>query len=669
MSKEAIDERMSKCLASSPTKLRDFKVPEGIKPWHISREKSGKVWISNFLGDIVQTEDQGTQDIGYWRAQSVYSSPASGDVLVGLSDGKEAKLTRCSKAGKKILDIQKDDIGRELYKTPRYITENINGDICASDFYKHAVVVVKKSGRHRFSYTRQEPPGSLLPTGIATDSLGHILVCNARLQCNDVHLLDVDGNFLSLLITTQDGVSAPRRLCVDCNDNLYVGDMETHTCFQKCKVQIEGLRNSEWKYYELESLALRFDGLSKNLKTINTRCRSIYEKKTLEIFCKTGFEDEGISKHICTQTKGCEDPSKTCLRSSTEQIGVCICESGYIRFGNKCLKGNLKLNNTCQRNEQCSGAVGIVCQNNVCVCRPGYVPLNDSSCFFLGISEDLCTSPDECKDESKTCSLTGQFGICTCRDGFIGFGNKCLKGKLKLNETCEQNEQCSMVFGSVCQNNTCVCGGEYVSSFNESECSLPSSGGNSEASVQDQKEDTVVSVTVGSVIGGLILGIILTVLGLIIYQKIRNWKPKAEKRKCPKAAVFNNTTYKSESDADQNIPTVQRTNEKKVVNVPPFAHSVELSTKRTIQQGRKRTMPNNDVNNDVYSHLHEKEEDPDIDENYDHANGNINRAMEESNYSNLNTGRSNKESVVSASEGNDYDVQGPTSDYCALKKQ
>ncbi|XP_061167671.1 uncharacterized protein LOC133176575 [Saccostrea echinata] len=153
------------------------------------------------------------------------------------------------------------------------------------------------------------------------------------------------------------------------------------------------------------------------------------------------------------------------------------------------------------------------------------------------------------------------------------------------------------------------------------------------------KKDTIVSVTVGSVIGGLILGIVLTVLGLIIYQNIRNGKPKAEKKKWPKAAVFNNTTFETERDADQNIPTVQRINERKVVNVPPFAHSIDLPVKKNIQDAKQRSMANSDVNNGVYNHLHEKEEDLDIDENYDHAHGNNNRAMEESDYSNLNTGR------------------------------
>ncbi|XP_062576510.1 prion-like-(Q/N-rich) domain-bearing protein 25 [Saccostrea cucullata] len=167
---------------------------------------------------------------------------------------------------------------------------------------------------------------------------------------------------------------------------------------------------------------------------------------------------------MCTSTKNCEDPSKSCSRSYREEIGVCKCRDGYIRFGSNCFKGNLQLNESCQRNVQCSGTVGSVCQNNKCVCGSGYIPLNDSSCFSQNIIKDMCTSTKNCEDPSKSCSRSyrEEIGVCKCRDGYIRFGSNCFKGNLQLNESCQRNVQCSGTVGSVCQNNKCVCGSGYI---------------------------------------------------------------------------------------------------------------------------------------------------------------------------------------------------------------
>ncbi|XP_062578687.1 uncharacterized protein LOC134240624, partial [Saccostrea cucullata] len=119
--------------------------------------------------------------------------------------------------------------------------------------------------------------------------------------------------------------------------------------------------------------------LSKDLRTSMKECNDVF-KTCLRSYgeqigmcaCKPGyigFETEclqvHLKKHLCTSTEGCQDVSKSC--SLTGQVGVCVCKHGYIGFGNKCLKGSLRLNETCQRHEQCSEPSGSVCQNDTCV--------------------------------------------------------------------------------------------------------------------------------------------------------------------------------------------------------------------------------------------------------------------------------------------------------------
>ncbi|XP_052677718.1 uncharacterized protein LOC128158801 [Crassostrea angulata] len=268
--REKSDMKQTLSLSSSVTKVREYTVPGVNGVYHISLGKSGRLWVSDHIGNLVQTDLLGNQlqkirtsggDEGYhtvtqdgdliftdknnkvinkitpdntitefiktgdWEPISIHSSHINGDLLVGMWKGIEGKVTRYNKTGTEIQNIQRDNKGQGLYRTPHYITENINGDVCVSDYIKHAVVVVDKSGQHRFSYTGQET--GFTPYGICTDVLGHILVCDSISKT--VHLLDQDGQFLSLLLTPQQGVKYPNSVCVDDENNLWVGQSRTNT--------------------------------------------------------------------------------------------------------------------------------------------------------------------------------------------------------------------------------------------------------------------------------------------------------------------------------------------------------------------------------------------------------------------------------------------------------
>ncbi|XP_062609251.1 uncharacterized protein LOC134270998 [Saccostrea cucullata] len=247
-------------LTSSVTEVRKFTVPGVGNVWHMSLDQSGRLWISDIAGNLVQTDLQGnqlqkiqtssiygyhtvTQDgdliftdknktvinritldnnitevikTGDWVPLSIHSSHINGDLLVGMRKIGESKITRYNKTGKQLQNIQRDNKGQELYTAPYYITENINGDICTSDLAKMAVVVVNKSGQHRFSYKGQG--SSFNPHGICADVLGHILVCHLL----NIHILDQDGRFLTLLTPKQ--VSSPISVCLVDENNLYVGE-------------------------------------------------------------------------------------------------------------------------------------------------------------------------------------------------------------------------------------------------------------------------------------------------------------------------------------------------------------------------------------------------------------------------------------------------------------
>ncbi|XP_062598046.1 uncharacterized protein LOC134259485 [Saccostrea cucullata] len=247
--------------------------------FHLSVLSSGNFWASNSWGDLILFDKEGNvlkkittnvvDAMGYhtttierkllftvaktktifqvtseltsskiilceeWEPGAIHSSCINGDMLVGMIKNKEFKVTRFSKEGKKLQVIQRDEKGNNLYKSINYITENINGDICTSDNTAHRVVGVTRSGQHRFFYFGLQSQSAFHPNGIRTDRLGHILVCNSYCSLfrnnSSVHLLDMDGQFLSLLLPPDQCPKKPRALFLDDQDSLMVGGEDSST--------------------------------------------------------------------------------------------------------------------------------------------------------------------------------------------------------------------------------------------------------------------------------------------------------------------------------------------------------------------------------------------------------------------------------------------------------
>ncbi|XP_061187272.1 uncharacterized protein LOC133195445 [Saccostrea echinata] len=164
-----------------------------------------------------------------WIPQCVYSSPSTGDLLVGMYRGNTGKVNRYNNTGEHIQTIQhNNNTGQGLYRVPIYITENRNGDVIVSDWDRDAVVVTDQGGKHRFSYTGPPSGSRLSPSGICTDALSHILVCDDN--TNTVQMIDKDGQFLSLILTSQHRIDSPWSLSYDDITNLFlVGSWNNNT--------------------------------------------------------------------------------------------------------------------------------------------------------------------------------------------------------------------------------------------------------------------------------------------------------------------------------------------------------------------------------------------------------------------------------------------------------
>ncbi|XP_061180843.1 uncharacterized protein LOC133189507 [Saccostrea echinata] len=164
-------------------------------------------------------------DSELWKgyAPNGIASCKSGGILVSLwnkqmlerSLGKVIKLSLNDHIIRLEIEIDKN---RPLFTCPTYITENGNEDVCVSDV--NAVVVTDAGGLLRFRYKGLSDDSQFDPYGICSDSQNNIII--ADMMKNRIHMIDQNGEFLHY-IQYRD-MNRPRALCIDEDDNLYVGE-------------------------------------------------------------------------------------------------------------------------------------------------------------------------------------------------------------------------------------------------------------------------------------------------------------------------------------------------------------------------------------------------------------------------------------------------------------
>lgn len=173
-----------------------------------------------------------------WKPQGVCSAFSDHVLVIMVNDDfDQTKVVRYF-GSTETQTIQFDDKGRALYSSsrlthPKYITENGNRDICVSDCWAGAVIVVSQVGVLRFKYTGDlsTTKGSFDPHGIAADSQSRILISDFTNK--RIHILDQDGRFLRYIENCN--LRSPRGICVNTKDELFVAESADDGTVKKIK--------------------------------------------------------------------------------------------------------------------------------------------------------------------------------------------------------------------------------------------------------------------------------------------------------------------------------------------------------------------------------------------------------------------------------------------------
>ena len=144
--------------------------------------------------------------------------------LVGPGGGK---LVRYSKNGStRLQTVMKDkQRGHPLFKFPRRVVQNINGDLGVVDISLHSLTVVDNEGTTRWLFKGSEESRNLGqtfdPWDVCVDSDSNYLVSNTGNHAVD--MLDEDGNYLRQILTEADGIKSPLGLGFDSRGIFWLG--------------------------------------------------------------------------------------------------------------------------------------------------------------------------------------------------------------------------------------------------------------------------------------------------------------------------------------------------------------------------------------------------------------------------------------------------------------
>lgn len=160
--------------------VKSIKTRSNNRPWDIAVTKRGNLVYTDCNDKTVNmlknTEIQETIRLQDWKPLNLCSTYSDDILIIMISKDFQNKVVRYCDS-KEIQSIQFNEKGKPLYSSDsiKYISENMNRDICGALWIAGEVVVVDQDGQYRFTYKGPQTTQTtqrFYPRGITTDRVG-----------------------------------------------------------------------------------------------------------------------------------------------------------------------------------------------------------------------------------------------------------------------------------------------------------------------------------------------------------------------------------------------------------------------------------------------------------------------------------------------------------------
>lgn len=211
--------------------VRDMVVNKATDELFVSCFPSKHIKVVNSVGEVETFATSSLHPAGI-------SVNSHGDIIVCAVEDLRRRykpehkncLQVYSKEGRLKREIERDVNGDKIFAYPEYIDVNINGDMIISDIEREHVVILNNDGKVRLVY-KGPPKGTLDkpfdPRDVKCDKDGNIVVCD--INNNSLHLLDINGAFIRLLLSEENGLYWPDVVAIDNRGHIWVRELWQHT--------------------------------------------------------------------------------------------------------------------------------------------------------------------------------------------------------------------------------------------------------------------------------------------------------------------------------------------------------------------------------------------------------------------------------------------------------
>ncbi|XP_074100545.1 uncharacterized protein LOC141528395 [Cotesia typhae] len=207
-------------------------------------------------------------------------------------------------------------------------------------------------------------------------------------------------------------------------------------------------------------IGLKCEPKLKTTCNIDDECKIVYFQKC-SIDMKNTFNSSYTFMHHfecklqigdkCTLDEQCSPVHSRCIDN------LCQCKPKFVPSGtgNKCV--SVYSNRKCTTHEDCAHILNGMCSDdNECICEINHEQMDENTC--LPLLDQYCDKQSKCVTDNAICS----YNTCTCDTLFMQQSiYRCLS--TYLNQPCKLQDDCKQIKYAECsKDNKCVCRSNYI---------------------------------------------------------------------------------------------------------------------------------------------------------------------------------------------------------------